>query len=111
FRLRQRERLWLRRDHPGLDQPDVSRDITRDPERPRSVPAGDAVGITLGSGPRRAHGSSQLRPRVARAIDDYLVPTSRASEEAMYVYDTTLQRVQELFLRRASDQSLSYGLR
>ncbi|HMC54584.1 MAG TPA: M1 family aminopeptidase [Gemmatimonadaceae bacterium] len=55
--------------------------------------------------------AARVIARVGRAIDDYLVPTARASEEAMYAYDTTLQRVQELFLQRASDPSLSYGLR
>ena len=49
--------------------------------------------------------------RVARAVDTYLVPTQRASEETMHDYDAMVQLIQEFFLRRAADASLSYGLR
>jgi aminopeptidase N len=55
--------------------------------------------------------ASRLIGRVGRIVDDYLVPTSRASEEAMYAYDTMLQRVLERFLTGAADTALPYGLR
>ena len=55
--------------------------------------------------------ASRLIGRVARAVDQYLVPTDKASEEAVYDSDTMLQRVQEVFLSAAADTTRSYGLR
>ncbi|HJQ21014.1 MAG TPA: M1 family aminopeptidase [Gemmatimonadaceae bacterium] len=55
--------------------------------------------------------ASRVIGRVGRAMDTYLVPGDLASEEQVHYYDTLVQQVQELFLRRAADTSLSYGLR